>query len=93
MAGGDDASNGGRVTTRELYDALQQQNRERAEMERRIIGKLDAVCDVVSRNEERIKHNKEDIESLKTRSNTWDIGNTIGVIIAGVITAFTAQNK
>jgi len=92
MAGGE-VGNGGRVTTRDLYEAVIQQNNERAEMERRIIAKMDTVCDLVSRNEERIKHNKEDIESLKTRSNTWDIGNTIGVIIAGVITAFTAQNK
>jgi len=85
MAGGDDANNGGRVTTRELYDALQQQNRERAEMERRILGKLDDVCDVVSRHDERIKKNDIEITNLRNRSNILDIALGVATALAATI--------
>jgi len=93
MAGGDDASNGGRVTTRELYDALQQQNRERAEMERRILGKLDDVCDVVSRHDERIKKNDTEITHLRNRSNINDVAVGVAAAIAAAVSAVIGANK
>jgi len=93
MAGGDDANNGGRVTTRELYDALQQQNRERAEMERRILGKLDDVCDVVSRHDERIKKNDAEITNLRSRSNINDVAVGVAAAIAAAVSAVIGANK
>ena len=98
MSGGDDANNGGRVTTRELYNAQQeqtqalfnaihQQNRERADMERRIISKMDIVCDSVSRHDERIKKNEKEVEKLRTRSNVNDIAVGVAAAVSSAIAA------
>ena len=86
MAGGD-PNNGGRVTTRELYNALQEQNKERADMERRILTKMDSVCDSVSRQDERIKKNDREIEKLRNRSNINDVAVGIGAAIAAAVSA------
>lgn len=86
MAGGE-PSNEGRVTTRELYNALQEQNKERADMERRILTKMDNVCDSVSRQDERIKKNDREIEKLRNRSNLNDVAVGIGAAIAAAISA------
>lgn len=86
MAGGD-PENGGRVTTRELYNALQEQNKERADMERRILTKMDTVCESVSRQDERIKKNDREIEKLRNRSNINDVAVGIGAAIAAAVSA------
>ena len=92
MTGGDPVSNGGRVTTRELYNALQEQNKERADMERRILTKMDSVCDSVSRQDERIKRNSEEVEKLRGRSNVNDIAVGIGAAIAAAVSAVLGRN-
>jgi len=92
MTGGDPVSNGGRVTTRELYNALQEQNKERADMERRILTKMDTVCDSVSRQDERIKRNSEEVEKLRGRSNVNDIAVGIGAAIAAAVSAVLGRN-
>jgi len=86
MSGGE-PTNGGRVTTRELYIALQEQNKERADMERRILTKMDTVCDSVSRQDERIKRNSEEVEKLRTRSNINDVAVGIAAAVASAIAA------
>jgi len=97
MAGGDDPSNGGRVTTRELYDvvikqkdelsaALIYQNRERAEMERRILAKIDYIPSLVTQ----VDTNKDEIDKLRTRYNFWNSLNSLGVMVG---TAFSALWK
>jgi hypothetical protein len=86
MPGGD-PNNGGRVTTRELYNALQEQNKERADMERRILGKMDAVCNLVNRQDERIKRNSEEVEKLRTRSNVNDIAVAIAAGVSSAVAA------
>ncbi len=87
MPGGSGPENGGRVTTRELYNALQQQNKERADMERRIVGKIDDICDAVSRHDERIKRNSQEVDKLRNRSNVNDIAVGIGAAIAAAVSA------
>lgn len=87
MAGGN-PENGGRVTIRELYGVLQEQNEARTEMEHRIIGKLDDVCDSVSRHDERIKRNTDEIEKLRTRSNVNDIAVGVAAAVTSAISAF-----
>lgn len=86
MTGGD-PTNGGRVTLRELYNALNQQNKERADMERRILSKMDNVCEAVNRQDERIKRNTEEVEKLRSRSNVNDIAVGIGAAIAAAVSA------
>lgn len=46
-------SNGGRVTTREFYDALLDQNKSRADMEVRILDRLDDITSNQAAAEER----------------------------------------
>jgi hypothetical protein len=87
MPGGSDPNNGGRVTTRELYNALQKQNDDRASMERRILGRMDDVCDSVSRHDERIKKSEEEIEKLRTRSNVNDIAVAIAAAVTSAVAA------
>ena len=96
MPGGDDPTNGGRVTTREFYDALLQQNKDmtagfdkqngqRADMERRIIGKMDNVCKSVDQHEIRIENNEDEVKILRTRSNWLDIGlGAFTIFMAGL---------
>ena len=80
MPGGESANN--RVTRKELYDAVIQLSKELHETERNITRKLDEVCVTVGRQDERITHNEDEINRLRSRSNIWDIGNTIGMVIA-----------
>ena len=51
-------------------------------------GKLDTVCDTVSRHDEKIKTNDKEITSLRKKSDAWNAGNSIGVLIAYVAAAF-----
>ena len=40
--------------------------------------KLHVVC-------KDVEHNKEDIDDLQRKSNTWDILNTAGIFVAGIV--------
>jgi len=93
MAGGDETTNGGRVTIRELYNALKEQDKERAAMERNIIDKLDDICDSVSRHDERIKKNDAEIAVLRNRSNINDIAVGVAAALASAIAAVIGVNK
>lgn len=80
MSGGD---NGGRVTTRELYDALKDmdkdQSKERKEMELRIMEKID--CIPVLKNQ--VDTNKDEIKQLRRRSDIIDtMEGLFGVAVA-----------
>ncbi len=69
-----------RVTTQQFYEAQLETNKEIAEMERRIMAELKGVPTQVDTN-------KDEIDRLRKRSNYWDAGNTVGLIIAGVLSA------
>ena len=80
MTGG---NNGGRVTTRELYDALKELNRdqstERREMEGRLMEKIDCIPVL----KERVDTNKEEIKQLRRRSDIVDtLEGLFGVAVA-----------
>ncbi len=49
--------------------------------------KLDPVCDMVARHDERIKTAEAEVKILRTRSNLWNAGNSLGILITGVLTA------
>ena len=53
----------------------------------KIDGKMDTVCDSVSRHDERIKTNSEEVKNLRKKSDVWNAGNSVGVIIATVLSA------
>ena len=95
MPGGDENSNGGRVTTREFYDAQMKMSADMAEMERRIIKRLDEINDClptikrdVAVNGRQIDTNKQEIDNIRRKSDAWNTGNSIGIIIATVLSAF-----
>ena len=94
MPGGDE-TNGNRVTTREFYDALLKQNSRMEDMERRIISRLDEISSCmpeikrdVAVNGKQIEINKEEIDSLRKKSDAWNAGNTIGMLLTAIATAF-----
>ena len=89
--GGNGPNNGGRVTTAQFYqaqlatntkiDALAlSQSEERAAMEIRLLEKLDGVP-------LQIQTNKDEIEKIRKKSNYWNAGNTLGILIAGALSA------
>ena len=79
MSGGTESNNGGRVTTRELYNALQDQNKERRDMEQRIMAKID--CLPALKNQ--VDTNKDEIKQLRRRSDVIDtLEGLFGVAVA-----------
>ena len=83
MPGGDEIN--GRVTQRDLYKAILEQNKERAEMERRIMEELKCIQSLPTR----VSRNEEEIERLRARSDVIDIAlavaTAIGAFISSVI--------
>ncbi len=81
-----DTNNSGRVTTREFYNALLDQNKQRSEMELRIMEKLSEIRE----------ENAEDRTSVKSllRRDTigyvWDSFNTLVATI--VIALYWGRN-
>ena len=78
-----------RVTTQQFYEAQLETNKtiaalalmqseERAAMELRLTEKIDGVPTQVGTN-------KEEIDRLRKWSNIWDAGNSLGILVAGVI--------
>jgi peptidoglycan hydrolase CwlO-like protein len=53
----------------------------------RIDDKMDAVCDSVSRQDERIKRNTEEVGTLRTRSNVNDIAVAIAAAVTSAVAA------
>ncbi len=89
--GGNGPNNEGRVTTREFFNAQMEtntkidalaltQSEERAAMEIRLLEKLDGVP-------LQIQTNKDEIEKIRKKSNYWNAGNTLGILIAGALSA------
>ena len=66
-----------RVTTQQFYEAQLETNKTIAEMERRIMAELKGVPTQVDTN-------KEEIDRLRKRSNIWDAGNSLGVLVTAV---------
>lgn len=91
MPGGaiEENGNGGRVTIRELYNLILEQNQQRHDMERRImdaIGELHACSQAM---DTRITNNTKEIDTLRDEANRNNIiASTIAAIagaVAGII--------
>ena len=55
----------------------------------KIDAKLDPLCDMVSRHDEKIETNGKEITGLRKKSDAWNAGNSIGLIA----TAFLSYLK
>ena len=89
-----DISNGGRVTTREFYEALLDQNKQRSEMETRLGVKIDSIhtsiavnaekCDAlekrIDKNEGRIGDHDTDFKDVRKAQKVWGIIDGGGTI-------------
>lgn len=84
---GDADNDGGRVTTREFYDALIKQNTVMMETERRIMTRLDAIIACLPKIENQLATNKEEIKQLRNRSNINDVAVAIAAAIGSAIAA------
>ena len=81
-----DTNNSGRVTTREFYNALLDQNKQRSEMELRIIEKLSEI-------REENAEDRTSVKSLRRRDTigyVWDSFNTLVATI--VIALYWGRN-
>jgi transposase len=85
-------SNSNRVSNKDLYDAI---TRLRLEL-KEDIGCLDSRVDdlVKERGEmaQRVVAAETIIKSLNRRVSAWDIGNTVGVLFAGILAYFGIRN-
>jgi len=54
----------------------------------RIEGKLDPLCDMVSRHDEKIETNDKEITGLRKKTDAWNAGNTLGLMITAIASAF-----
>jgi hypothetical protein len=77
------SSNGGRITTQQFYESLLNIKEDMAEMERRILAKIDCIPGQATQ----INDLREDVKDLRTKSNVWDGLNSIALIIGTFIGA------
>ena len=83
------ASNGGKVTTREFYNALLDQNKERANMERRLGIKIDGITLAISGIDSMDKRIDENSSEIKKVRNL----NTGIALLASTIAGILGVNK
>ena len=85
--------NGGRVSTREFYNALLDQNKQRADMETRLGEKIDLIhSDIATNNERFISHDK------RISTNASDIKkvrnlNTAVALLASTVAGILGVNR
>ena len=91
--GGNPSNSSGRVTNRELYEALMKQNKERNELKDQLVAKIDGLCVSVGRQDERIKHNADEIKTIRNRSNIADIAIAIGAAVGTAISAVVGTRQ
>jgi hypothetical protein len=77
--------NGGRITTREFYTALLDQNKERADMEGRLGDKIDLIHSDIAANNEKLEAHDKRISSNSTDIKKVGGLNAIATVIASTI--------
>ncbi len=83
MAGGADANNGGRVTTRELYDSLKELNKEQSDERRAMEDRIMAKVDCLPALKNQVDTNKDEIKQLRRRSDLVDtLEGLFGIAVA-----------
>ncbi len=84
-----DTNNSGRVTTREFYIALLDQNKQRGDMERRLGDKLDDITSSIAAGDEKFdamdKRIDENAGEIKKVRNLNTFIALLGSTIAGII--------
>jgi len=98
------SDNGGRVTTREFYEALLKQNEYMGIMERRIVTKLDIITSDNAASEERFRATENKIDTCHATltkdidKNAKEIGkvrnlNTLIALLGSTIAGIIGINK
>ena len=82
----DDVNDSGRVTTREFYNALLNQNDRMDTMERRILTRIDGVTEGFATKKD-VEDLEEDVADLKKRNKIIDVALSIGIIFSTTIGA------
>ena len=75
-----DTSNSGRVTTREFYDALLDQNKQRSDMELRIMEKLSEI-----REESAV--DRTSVKTLLRRDTVGYVWDSFNTLVATIVIA------
>jgi chromosome segregation ATPase len=88
MADSNEPTNGGRVTMRDLMNAIQHQDEKREAMENRIMDKLECIPELrnqISNNRLQAEKNEKKIESIRSENRVWNGLNSFGAVIAGIL--------
>ena len=75
-----------RITTKQFYEALLDQNKQRSEMERRIMKELKGVPTQVATN-------KGEIDRLRLNSNVKDVAIAVGAAIGTAVAAVIGSKQ
>jgi uncharacterized coiled-coil DUF342 family protein len=85
-------NNGGRVTIRDVYELVEG---TRKELKTDICSVDERIDDLVEDRgdiKERVAKLEVKTDNLNRRVGAWDIGNTIGVFITGILAYFGIRN-
>lgn len=87
MVAGGELPNGGKVSNKDLYEVILQQNSERERLRAEINDHMVDIKVCISRQDERIKRNYQEIDKLRERSTITDIALAIGAAIGTAVSA------
>ena len=87
----------GRITTKQFYEALIDQNKQRQDMEDRIMNRLrslDYITRQVEDNKKGLAAVNEDLRTLERRYNWWSgLNSMFGIAIGGLLAYLKSLGK
>ena len=83
----------GKVTTREFYNALLEQNKERAAMENRLGDKIDTIHSEIAANNEKFKACDKRISTNTTDIKKVGSLNALATIVAATVAGIIGTNR
>ncbi len=86
------ANNSGRVTIRDVYDLVDGSRKELKSDIGKVNDRIDDLVKERSDLSERVAVVETKTKNLSRRVGAWDIGNSIGVLIAGILAYFGIRN-
>lgn len=82
----------GRITNRDLFDAITDLRKELKADINCVDQRIDHLVEDRGNLSERVAKAETDLEHLNRRVTGWDAGNTLGVIVAGILAYFGIRN-
>lgn len=86
------ATRNGRVTNNQLFDAITDLRKELKGDIEKLDDRIDSLAEKRSDLQRDVASNQVAIDQLNRRVTSWDVGNTIGIIVAGVLAFFGIRN-